>query len=106
MLAVSVRIVNQYERGVLLRLERYIGIRGPGLNFIVPFIDKMIKVDLRVVTQNIPAQEVITKDIDQGRRCHILSGGGSCLRRDERRGLRRSSVQLGANHTEICARRS
>ncbi len=54
--------VNQYERGVLLRLGRYIGIREPGLNFIVPFIDKMIKVDLRVVTQNIPAQEVITKD--------------------------------------------
>nr|WP_210400443.1 SPFH domain-containing protein [Methanopyrus sp. SNP6] len=61
-LAASVRIVNQYERGVLLRLRRYIGIREPGLNFIVPFIDKMIKVDLRVVTQNIPAQEVITKD--------------------------------------------
>ncbi|AAM02060.1 slipin family protein [Methanopyrus kandleri] len=61
-LAASVRIVNQYERGVLLRLGRYIGTREPGLNFIVPFIDKMIKVDLRVVTQNIPAQEVITKD--------------------------------------------
>jgi regulator of protease activity HflC (stomatin/prohibitin superfamily) len=61
-LAASVRIVNQYERGVLLRLGRYIGTREPGLNFIVPFIDKMIKVDLRVITQNIPAQEVITKD--------------------------------------------
>ncbi|WP_456482825.1 slipin family protein [Methanopyrus kandleri] len=61
-LAASVRVVNQYERGVLLRLGRYIGTREPGLNFIVPFIDKMIKVDLRVITQNIPAQEVITKD--------------------------------------------
>ncbi|WP_457620250.1 slipin family protein [Methanopyrus sp.] len=61
-LAASVRIVNQYERGVLLRLGKYVGTKEPGLNFIVPFIDRMIKVDLRVVTQNVPAQEVITKD--------------------------------------------
>ncbi|WP_457614600.1 slipin family protein [Methanopyrus sp.] len=61
-LAASVRIVNQYERGVLLRLGKYVGTKEPGLNFIVPFIDKMIKVDLRIITQNVPAQEVITKD--------------------------------------------
>ncbi|WP_456482544.1 slipin family protein [Methanopyrus sp.] len=61
-LAASVRVVNQYERGVLLRLGRYVGTKEPGLNFIIPFVDKLIKVDLRVITQNIPAQEVITRD--------------------------------------------
>ncbi len=60
--ASSVRVVNEYERGVVLRLGRYVGTRPPGLNLIVPVIDRMIRVDLRVVTREIPPQEVITRD--------------------------------------------
>lgn len=59
----SVRIISQYERGVVLRLGRFITpIRQPGLNIIIPFIDRMIKVDTRVVTMDVPSQEIITKD--------------------------------------------
>ena len=57
-----VKICREYERGVIFRLGRFAGIRGPGLFLIIPFIDKMIKLDLRVVTLDVPAQEVITKD--------------------------------------------
>ncbi len=60
--ASSVRVVNEYERGVVLRLGRYVSTRPPGLNLIVPVIDRMIRVDLRVVTREIPPQEVITRD--------------------------------------------
>ena len=58
----AVKIVNEWERGVILRLGRLVGAKGPGLFFIVPIVDKMIKVDLRVVTLDIPSQEAITKD--------------------------------------------
>lgn len=58
----AIKIVNEWERGVILRLGRLVGAKGPGLFFIVPFVDKMIKVDLRVVTLDIPSQEAITKD--------------------------------------------
>jgi regulator of protease activity HflC (stomatin/prohibitin superfamily) len=58
----AIKIVNEWERGVILRLGRLIGAKGPGLFLIIPFVDKMIKVDLRVVTLDIPAQEAITKD--------------------------------------------
>jgi len=58
----SVKIVPEYERGVLFRLGRLVGQRGPGLFLIIPFIDRMVKVDLRVVTMDVPSQEVITKD--------------------------------------------
>jgi regulator of protease activity HflC (stomatin/prohibitin superfamily) len=58
----AVKIVNEWERGVILRLGRLVGAKGPGLFFIIPIVDKMIKVDLRVVTLDIPAQEAITKD--------------------------------------------
>jgi len=58
----SVRIVAEYERGVIFRLGRLIGAKGPGLFFIIPFVDRMVKVDLRVVTMDVPSQEVITKD--------------------------------------------
>ena len=61
-LAASVRIVNEYERGVIFRLGRVIGAKGPGLFFIVPIIDKMVKVNLQTVTFDIPPQDVITKD--------------------------------------------
>ena len=58
----AVKIVQEYERGVIFRLGRLVGAKGPGLFFIIPFIDRMTKVDLRVVTLDVPAQEAITKD--------------------------------------------
>ena len=58
----AIKIVQEYERGVIFRLGRLVGAKGPGLFFIIPIIDRMIKVDLRVVTLDIPSQEAITKD--------------------------------------------
>ena len=58
----AVKIVKEYERGVIFRLGRLVGAKGPGLFLIIPFIDRMVKVDLRVVTMDVPSQEVITKD--------------------------------------------
>jgi regulator of protease activity HflC (stomatin/prohibitin superfamily) len=58
----AVKITREYERGVIFRLGRFVGVRGPGLFLIIPFIETMVKVDLRVVTLDVPAQEVITKD--------------------------------------------
>jgi regulator of protease activity HflC (stomatin/prohibitin superfamily) len=58
----AIKIVQEYERGVIFRLGRLVGAKGPGLFFIVPFIDRMTKVDLRVITLDVPAQEAITKD--------------------------------------------
>ena len=58
----AIKIVKEYERGVIFRLGRLIGAKGPGLFFIIPLVDKMVKVDLRVVTLDIPSQEAITKD--------------------------------------------
>jgi regulator of protease activity HflC (stomatin/prohibitin superfamily) len=61
-LASAVRILREYERGVIFRLGRLIAQKGPGLILLIPFIDRMVKVDLRTVTLNIPPQEVITRD--------------------------------------------
>ncbi|MFZ8862778.1 MAG: slipin family protein [Thermocrinis sp.] len=61
-LATSVRIVPEYERAVIFRLGRAIGAKGPGLFILVPIIDRMVKVDLRTVTLDVPSQDVITKD--------------------------------------------
>ncbi len=61
-LSMAVKIVTEYERGVIFRLGRLVGARGPGLFLIIPFVDRMVKVDLRVVTMDVPSQEVITKD--------------------------------------------
>lgn len=58
----GVRIINQYERGVVLRLGRYSRTLNPGFRIIIPWLDKMIKVDVRTITMDIPKQEVITKD--------------------------------------------
>ncbi len=58
----AIKVLREYERGVIFRLGRLIGAKGPGLFFIIPFIDRMVKVDLRVVTLDIPSQEAITKD--------------------------------------------
>jgi regulator of protease activity HflC (stomatin/prohibitin superfamily) len=61
-LATAVRIVTEYERGVIFRLGRVQGAKGPGLFLIIPYIDRMIKVDLRTVTLDVPAQEAISAD--------------------------------------------
>ncbi len=61
-IAASIRIVREYERGVIFRLGRVIGAKGPGLFFIIPIIDKMWKVDLRTLTMDVPPQDIITKD--------------------------------------------
>ena len=58
----AVKIVQEYERGVIFRLGRLVGGKGPGLFLIIPFVDRMVKVDLRVITLDIPSQEAITKD--------------------------------------------
>ncbi len=58
----AIKVVQEYERGVIFRLGRLVGAKGPGLFFIIPIIDRMVKVDLRVVTLDIPAQEAITRD--------------------------------------------
>ena len=62
LLSAAIKIVNEYERGVIFRLGRYVGNRGPGLIFLIPFIERMVKVDLRVVTMDVPTQECITVD--------------------------------------------
>ncbi|MFH1957572.1 MAG: slipin family protein [bacterium] len=58
----AVKIAKEYERGVVFRLGRLVGARGPGLFFIIPFLEKWVKIDLRTVTLDVPSQEVITMD--------------------------------------------
>jgi regulator of protease activity HflC (stomatin/prohibitin superfamily) len=58
----AVKVAREYERGVVFRLGRLIGLKGPGIFILIPFIDKAVKVDLRTITLNVPPQEVITKD--------------------------------------------
>lgn len=58
----GVRVAAQWERGVVLRLGKFQGIKGPGLLYIIPFVDAVLFVDLRLLTVNIPSQQVITKD--------------------------------------------
>jgi regulator of protease activity HflC (stomatin/prohibitin superfamily) len=58
----AVRITREYERGVIFRLGKLVGAKGPGLIFLIPFVDKMVKMDLRVVTIDVAKQEVMTRD--------------------------------------------
>lgn len=61
-LSASIRVVQEYERGVIFRLGRYVGIRGPGFIVLIPFIERMQRMDLRVITMDVPSQEAITRD--------------------------------------------
>jgi regulator of protease activity HflC (stomatin/prohibitin superfamily) len=61
-LASGVRILREYERGVIFRLGRLIAQKGPGLIFLIPIVDRMVRIDLRTVTLTVPPQEVISKD--------------------------------------------
>src|SRR5215216_8044135 len=58
----AVRVVQEYERGVIFRLGRLVGARGPGLILLIPGVERMRKVDLRVITMDVPSQEAITRD--------------------------------------------
>jgi regulator of protease activity HflC (stomatin/prohibitin superfamily) len=62
LIASAVRILFEYERGVVFRLGRFSGVKGPGLRFIIPVVDKLVKVSLRIVAMDVPPQDVITKD--------------------------------------------
>ena len=62
LIAAAIRIVPEYERGVVFRLGRIIGAKGPGLFLLIPFVDRMVKVDLRTITLDVPSQEAITGD--------------------------------------------
>ncbi len=61
-LSAAIRVLREYERGVIFRLGRLIGEKGPGLIFLIPIVDRMVRVSLRVVAEDIPPQDVITKD--------------------------------------------
>jgi len=61
-LSMSIKIVREYERAVIFRLGRLIGVKGPGLFLIIPFIDSLVRIDLRIVTVDIPEQRTITRD--------------------------------------------
>jgi regulator of protease activity HflC (stomatin/prohibitin superfamily) len=58
----GLRVVNEYEQGVVLRLGRYVGLKTAGLKWIVPFIDRMIVIDMRITAEQVPPQDVITRD--------------------------------------------
>ncbi|MBP8252909.1 MAG: slipin family protein, partial [Herpetosiphon sp.] len=58
----SIKIIPEYEKGVIFRLGRLVGVRGPGLFFVIPILEKMFRVDTRVITMDVPVQEVITRD--------------------------------------------
>lgn len=61
-LANAIRILREYERGIIFRLGRLMGTRGPGLILLIPIVDRMVKVSLRIVTMDVPGQDVITRD--------------------------------------------
>ncbi|MBN1380688.1 MAG: slipin family protein [Deltaproteobacteria bacterium] len=61
-LAAAIRIINEYERAVIFRLGRIIGAKGPGLIILIPVVDRMVRVDLRTITMDVPPQDVITRD--------------------------------------------
>jgi len=62
LISAAVKVVPEYQRGVIFRLGRLTGAKGPGLFVIIPIVDKMVKVDLRTITMDVPPQEAITKD--------------------------------------------
>jgi regulator of protease activity HflC (stomatin/prohibitin superfamily) len=62
LLSKAIYVLREYERGVMFRLGRLTGVRGPGFLLIIPFIDRMVRVQLRIVTMDVPPQDVITKD--------------------------------------------
>jgi regulator of protease activity HflC (stomatin/prohibitin superfamily) len=62
LLKMSIYVLREYERGVVFRLGRLVGVRGPGLILIIPFFDRLVRVSLRIVAMDVPPQDVVTKD--------------------------------------------
>jgi regulator of protease activity HflC (stomatin/prohibitin superfamily) len=62
LISASIRVLQEYERGVVFRLGRLVGAKGPGIVFLIPGLDKMLKMDLRTITMDVPSQDVITRD--------------------------------------------
>ncbi len=62
LIGASIRIMNEYERGVVFTLGRFTGVKGPGLIIIIPFVQQVVRVDLRTITMDVPSQDVISKD--------------------------------------------
>jgi regulator of protease activity HflC (stomatin/prohibitin superfamily) len=62
LLVTAIRILNEYERGVIFTLGRYTGTKGPGIIFVVPFIQRMVRMDLRTIVLDVPTQDVISRD--------------------------------------------
>jgi regulator of protease activity HflC (stomatin/prohibitin superfamily) len=62
LLIAGIKVIKEYERGVIFRLGRLVGERGPGLIYVIPIFERMVRVELRTVTMNIPSQKIITKD--------------------------------------------
>ena len=62
LLSQALKILREYERGVIFRLGKLSGVKGPGIIFLIPIVDKMVRMDLRVVTIDVPKQEIMTKD--------------------------------------------
>jgi len=61
-LSAAIKILNEYERGVIFRLGRVINVKGPGLIILIPVVDRMVRVDMRTITMDVPPQDVITRD--------------------------------------------
>jgi len=62
LLILSIRVITEYDRGVIFRLGKYVGVRGPGLILLFPIVERMVKATLRTITMEIPSQKIITKD--------------------------------------------
>ncbi|MBI5525409.1 MAG: slipin family protein [Deltaproteobacteria bacterium] len=63
LILMGIKVLNEYERGVVLRLGKYIGhSKGPGITYVIPFIDQLIRVDLRLIAEDVPPQDIITRD--------------------------------------------
>ena len=80
-----IRILREYERGVIFRLGKLLGVKGPGLIFLIPIVDRMVKMDLRVITIDVPRQEVMTRDnvpvtVDAVLYFHVVSPDAAVVR--------------------------
>jgi regulator of protease activity HflC (stomatin/prohibitin superfamily) len=62
LLAASMRVLREYERGIVFTLGRFTGVKGPGLIILIPFVQQMVRADLRLVVQDVPPQDVISRD--------------------------------------------
>src|SRR6266508_6027692 len=98
----SLRIANEYERGVVFRLGRLISLKGPGLFFIIPFgVDRLVKIDQRTITLEVPPQEVITNDNVTTKVNAVIYFQVVDPRRAVTQVLDRKSTRLNSSHVAI-----